>query len=351
MKSLSTVLRIVLLLAGSLLAGRGYAQAGEADCIRRMQTQFDRGNLRTVLRQLPRCLRTGDLSREKRAEAWLLLAKTYAFLDHHQRAGSAMEEVFRANPRYVANPIREPAELVLLAERYRVAPWISLGVRGGSNLSEVEVLRHYSVGDQAQPTGQYTRLPGWNAALTLDFRLVRGLYLSAELQVSGKQFAFAEDPLPATRVSYREQLRYLEVPLSLKYEFGRGRVVPFLRLGGSGGYLIDATKTDLLTTVRAERATTEFEGPDLNVRGQRRTQEWNALAGLGLMLRRGFDRLVLEVRYRRGLDAIVRPDARFGLPQSQYFYYQVDDDFRLHNYEVSLGFLHRFWKIRLRKRT
>ena len=219
-------------------------------------------------------------------------------------------------------------------------PIVGLGLRGGLNINQAEVLRSYSVGNQAQPTKDYTFHLSWNAAFLIDLNLFRNAYLTAELQLTGKQFGVTEKPLPSTTVTYRERLSYLEVPLSFKYEFGNRLFAPYLRVGGIAGRLLSARKTDLLSNVSSEMTNIDLEATPIDISSQRVPFEWNAFVGAGLGIKTGFDRVFVEVRYRRGLYNMVRTGSRFDIPELQHNLYQIDDDFMLHGMEVSIGYTH-----------
>lgn len=333
----------------TLLSQSAWGQVNDADCLRQLQVRFEKGDLVGVLKNLPGCMKAGNLSREKMAEAYLLLAKTYLFLDNHKRAGKSMESLLKNDPEFVAHPQQQPAELVHLASAYQAIPVVSVGLRGGGNLSLVEILRVFSVGDQSTSGGQYNRRPGWNAAVLLDLYLFRNAYLTTEIQATGKYFDFSEQPLPATVVGYREQLYYLELPVSFKYEIGNRKLSPYIRAGGSAGRLLSASKTNLNTTIQAELTQQELQGPPVNIALQRTPMEWNLFLGGGLGIKTGYDRAFIELRYRRGIYNVVQPDARFSIPELQYYYYQADDDFRIHNLEFSMGYVHKFWRVRKKK--
>ncbi|MEM0999098.1 MAG: porin family protein [Bacteroidota bacterium] len=340
-------LAVLLLWGGRSLS----AQDGGAECIRRAQSLYDRGSLVEVARELPECLRRKDLSREKRAEGYIVLAQTYLFLDRYQEAARMIRKLLRSNPEFSADPRLYSSEFMQLVDGFRAVPLVSLGARGGLNQSLVEVITSYSVGAQEPAyNGAYIRRLGWNGALTADFYLFHNTTIGFELMYTVKEFTFWENPLPQTILSYREILNYAEVPLTLKYEFGRGRFTPYVRAGGSIGRLLWANKDSISTRVNADPATITLTGEAISITKQRNEWEYNLLLGAGLSIRSGFNRVIFEARYRHGMYNIVDTKNRFQNPQFQYFYYSIDDDFRLHNLELSIGYTHRFWKVRSRKR-
>lgn len=141
---------------------------------------------------------------------------------------------------------------------------------------------------------------------------------------------------------YQEQyLDYVDIPLTLKFEYPAKSFRPFVEVGGYYGWLVDANKRVIVTGIdRASGSSRYFEREAISVGAKDIYENFSTglVGGIGVYYDAGNIRLSLEVKYRYGLNNIASEKNRYrdnrlaGIGD-------VSDDFRMNNGAIGLGVL------------
>ncbi|MCG3119125.1 MAG: hypothetical protein ALAOOOJD_01456 [bacterium] len=124
----------------------------------------------------------------------------------------------------------------------------------------------------------------------------------AQYRSSGSEYESGEDFGEDGSYSFttRERLGYLNVPLEARYEFGAGKIKPFVRGGGTFGLLLSAKS----------KATTNFNGRknenETDIKNLKKSTNLALSFGGGVSFPLGKYRGLASVRYFLGLTNIVK---------------------------------------------
>lgn len=233
--------------------------------------------------------------------------------------------------------------------------WVGIG--GGINLSQVDVGNVYHVLIPTQinaesPEKEYESYQ----SLGFQFDLAVSYHLGAVsfiLQPSYVQYSFdyhtrfvwenAENQAQRVELNnlHHQNLNYLNVPLKVRYEIHKGKVIPFIQAGGFFGFLIGADK--VIETSGIDNAS----GSDNilpvaehanKITGLLNEHNYGLMAGLGAILPIGDGRFSLEINYQHSLPNIVQPGKRYRVDKFVTGAYDVLDDWSLRNLLVNANF-------------
>jgi len=105
-----------------LFSSQGFAQGNNCEeTLNTAAEEFAAGRFYGIPAMLKPCLDKG-FSREQRQRAYLLLTQTYLLLEDPVAAEASYLEVLKANPEFVADPARDPIDLVYLSKKFTAAP-------------------------------------------------------------------------------------------------------------------------------------------------------------------------------------------------------------------------------------
>lgn len=124
----------------------------------------------------------------------------------------------------------------------------------------------------------------------MNFRSSGSKYKSGEDFGEGESYSFET----------RETLRYLNVPVEARYQFGAGKIKPFVHAGGTLGFLLSAKSK---STINFNGRKTENE---TDIKNQKKSTNLALNLGGGVAFPLGRFRGVASVRYMIGLTNIVK---------------------------------------------
>ncbi|WBM75594.1 outer membrane beta-barrel protein [Saprospira grandis] len=323
----------------------------------------------------------------KREEGYKLLTESYLFRNDLDDATRSFEELLKINPLYEADSLNpnNSYDLIYLSRTYRHKPLVSIYGNIGANNTRLQTLETYNVDNNNYRAENYNQfvlgfsgaigveMPIWrDFTLALEgnfalrsYRAIDSMFLSAGLQNP------AQNTLQYSSLQFDERQYWIDIPLMLRYEhyFKRyKKVIPYAYIGGAPNFLLSAS------VVNIQRNTTrESDGGGAVVGGERsfviagsglsaETQAGEAdrlslregfnvslLAGAGAKIRLGHDFVIIEARYNRFLMNSVNRENRYSNPELLYEYGHVDNDFRMDNYSLTIGFEKSFYKPRKKR--
>jgi Outer membrane protein beta-barrel domain len=347
-----------------------YAQSGD-DCellLNQASEELSAGHFTGIDSLLMPCIK-GGFTREQRQRAYLLLTQVYLLLDEPEHAESSYLEVLRANPEFVADPTRDPIDVVYLSKKFTAAPIFSIFGRLGGNTTFVNVLKELSITGEPIDS-KYVFLPGWTVAAGGNWNINERISLSTELQYAFTAYRREQFGLWSTSdTKLQDRLNWFNVPVAVVYNFRTGKVVPYAYGGLEISYLVSSQANPTLNDRPSATAesVTPSESPIENYSFKRKSWNRSIVLGGGLRYKWGLHYLFGDMRYTLGLkrvdDYAVYDNSKAsgyedyttpGLVASgedQVRYASSSSIFKLNHLFITIGYMHQLYNPRKLKKA
>jgi len=351
---------VVLFLLGTMAS---HAQNECELTLTRATEEFNAGHLYGIPAILNDCLNKNQNS-EWRQRAYLLLAETYLLLEDPIGAENSYLEVLRANPEYVTDPQRDPIDLVYLSKKFTATPIFAFYAMLGPNTSPIRVIHDVTIGGESQTRQSYKLRLGWQIGGGVDYNYNDNISFSAGFNYVFTGFQHVTTDLFGANkdiVEFLDRQTWAVVPVTLKYTHAVGNVRPYGYVGYSANFLMrdkgilnvynrDARESSS-EGPSDELASANAETPNLNLNDHR--QRWNGsfLLGGGVKYKYKLDFFFVDVRYSFGMKNLTDTQNRFNNYSEGMPYPYVDDDFRMDNFAISVGYIRPFYKPRKLKKA
>jgi len=343
----------------------------QSDCLREAQQKFDQGLLTNIPEQLGECLSPGNRKteftiKEEEIQAQKLLTKTYIYLDDQKNANQAILRLLKIDPEHEPED-DDPAEFLYLYNKYQSKPNFSVTIKLGGSSSFVNEGETFSLFNLDQSTREYTPTQTFPVlGVGFEYRFLKDLSVGTELRLANKEYDFQSVPYSTSlntsdgisanfqQLNFTENQTYIEVPLYLKYSFGKNKVwVPYAYAGYEINYMIAAEIDQINRDIVGDFEAQGSDAPAIdildNAEPLREEENYSALVGIGVKYRAFFrvDYLFLDIRYSQGLTNVVKASNRFDNDlaaslQNRFGY--VDGNFKLNTLAVTFGFSKSFYK-------
>ena len=292
------------------------------------------------------------IKKEIRADIYQLVFLSYTELDKPDLADIYLKKflVIRRSEKIGAywRSIRTTAQ-----NKYYVAPRWLVGLKLGTNFTSPHPLTRYQVLTPASETGiedyrkdyvfhpAYSR--GLQAGIILEYALRKNLSVTAQPTIGSLGFQYKnsfkrEEKSAADTVTlnytHRQKLNYIEMPVLLKYRFIKTKLKPYVQAGVYCGLLQSAVKT--LDAVSEPLEEGYKDEAIVNIKELLTRFNVGLWIGGGIGYETGEIRLAVEVNYKHGLNNIIDKDRRYDNPELRFAYYDVFDDIKVSNVELSL---------------
>jgi opacity protein-like surface antigen len=324
----------------------------------RATEEFNAGHLYGIPAILNDCLNKNQKS-EWRQRAYLLLAETYLLLEDPIGAENSYLEVLRANPEYVTDPQRDPIDLVYLSRKFTATPIFAFYAMIGPNTSPMRVIHDVTIGGEPQTQQSYKLRLGWQIGGGVDYNYNDNITFSAGFNYVFTGFQHVTTDLFGANkdiVEFLDRQTWAVVPITVKYTHPVGKVRPYGYFGYSANFLL-RDKGILNLYNRDARASSSEDGagdlasadaetPNLSLNDHRQRLNGSFLLGGGVKYKYKLDFFFVDVRYSFGLKNIANPENRFDSYSGGLPYPYVDDDFRMDNFAISVGYIRPFYKPR-----
>lgn len=307
------------------------------------QKAFTDGLLEKIPALLEPCINSYGKVRKVIAYRTLLLAHLYN--EQYVKADEVTAAFLKFNPDYEFQS-DDPPELINQLTSFRTEPLYSIGITGGLNTSNVQVTQQFGMFDTRMEESKISTFsPGFQVSLKGNAFLYKGLRADLELGLMQRKYNFvtADDALHYgfSRTSYQETQTYFEIPISVTYDFfARSKIQPYARAGMSLGFLMNAEST-------LERANEEtngiVSGASIDMKPLRANSNYWLLAGIGGKLNVSKGNIFLGLDYKRGMKNQVDVLNRYSNDELLYNYYYVDNDFKIHNWALSIGYVYSIY--------
>ncbi|MCP4438242.1 MAG: hypothetical protein GY810_04795 [Aureispira sp.] len=304
-------------------------------------------------------------------------------------------------------------DLIYLAKTYNRSPMFSLYFGGSMNYSRIEVLRHYGVDhstelSDAENYNKFTVGAGGvigfdipvykNFSLVLEGNFAWRTYLYTNLQYTTAKnldpgstlyplenpnnlstLAASSNPLLYSTLTFQENQLWVDVPLMVRYTLEvKKKILLYANVGGGPNFLLHAGFSNINRTTKSEEtgiggldvklgyANTTITKHEDKYKGEdgkptshdpvrtneslRNTLNWSICAGVGAKFRLGRDFLFIDARYFYFFQNATNRDNRYSREDLVYMYQHVDNDFRMDNVALTVGFMKGFYTPRKKRR-
>jgi len=321
------------------------------------EDKFDQGRLYEIPEIIQSCINDG-FTKEEKIRAYRLLTLTYLFLDYYNEADKSYLELLKLSPEYNTNDELDPMELINHHEKFTTRPiyYLTMG-KIGFNFSYVNILTDYSLSQSVNNSDKYTSVPGFHAGFGAEMVLYQNLHLSGEFFLSQKSLHLIDTHWDFYTTNMDIIHTNIELPISLKYNFFRRKVNPFIAGGISPSVLLESNIQNIAGAYRSiDEEGMEEEFPvqarqEIGTTQLKNKFNYSLLVGGGINYKIGLNYLVFEVRYSMGMlnitdikkrwreDIVVGRNLKFPVGQ-------VDDDFKINNLSFFVGFVKPLYKPR-----
>src|SRR5260370_16572863 len=108
--------------------------SGCEQTLNRASVEFEAGRFFDLPAILKPCLDNG-FSKEQKIRAYLLLTQAYLVLDNPTAAENSYLQLLKADPEYIANPVRDPIDVYYLSKKFTSTPIFTPHFRAAVNTS------------------------------------------------------------------------------------------------------------------------------------------------------------------------------------------------------------------------
>jgi len=314
--------------------------------------EFDAGRFYGLPDILKSCLAKG-FSTEQKIRAYLLLTQTYLILDNPAAAENSYLQLLKADPEYVANPVRDPIDVYYLSKKFTSTAIFTPHFNIGVNTSLPRTI--YSLGtssaiDSVSKDNGYKI--GFQIGGGIDWNISDRWSLCLGVTYSKKNFKSTFfDNYAGYQGTFTEKQDWFDIPLYLKYSFiDSGKIRPFVYAGISANLLIASKLSPEGSDKDAPTygATQVSQSPDISITSMRNFFNSSLVLGGGTKYKVGKNFFYVDLRYMAGLSNIAK-NGQFN-PLLVRFQYQ-SDFFRLDNLFISIGYIKPLYDPRKKKQA
>lgn len=242
---------------------------------------------------------------------------------------------------------------------YVVAPRLLLGVKVGTNFTTVHPFKRYSILQSVASTGMessekdyffnLSNSLGFQLGFIIEYAVTKNLSLGTQLSSIDLRFGYknsfkweGDGDSITVNFTHRHEFYCIEIPLLLKYRFIKSKLKPYLQIGGFIYFLQFAHKS-INTSYTENGVPIPRTQGNLNLKKLITPFNSGFWVGAGV----GYDtrvaglplRLEIEVNYKHGFNNIVNEDRRYENKELIFGYYDVFDDLKLRNWDLTFKVL------------
>lgn len=324
--------------------------------------EFNAGHLYGIPGMLKDCLDKNQ-NREWRQRAYLLLSETYLLLEDPIGAEQSYLNVLWANPEFVTEETRDPIDLVYLSRKFTATPIFALHGYVGPNTSPVHVINDVRIGGESYTREKYQLRIGWQVGVGLDYNY--NDYLSASvgagfLQTSYKHTTTDLFGVNKDMLEFIDHQGWMTFPLTVKFSEVKGKLRRYAYVGYAFNYLL-TDNADVEVNNRDLKSIQEGKTPEyssfpkslsnISMLQNRSRTNGGLLLGCGVKYKYNLDYFYIDGRYSFGLKNIADPSKRYNSVTEGLPFPYVDDDFRMDNLTISVGYIHPLYKPRKLKKA
>ncbi|MFT4522597.1 MAG: opacity protein-like surface antigen [Bacteroidia bacterium] len=301
------------------------------DVLETAQADYDAGRFEQVISTLSQCQFASETEQWK---AHRLRTMTYLVTNESDLAREEAIKMLNIHPTYKPNALTDPSELVRLIGGISIIPKFSLGLAAsiGTNSTFPELTRTFSATNQVK---RYSGQNSFQFGASTAYQFNQNLGVQVDVMALSKSYeldySFGNWDLRST-----EKLTYLSLPIMLRYSPTlKNRFKPYVQVGGYSSLLIGSDNS-FYSTFIPENEETSLE--HINSEKRRTQHDLGVVGGLGVSYKLGDGHLFIQANYYQSFVNTTNSEERFNYNELQYSYFYLDDDLKLHNLAVGIGY-------------
>lgn len=322
------------------------------DCnqsLEQARNEFQQGHLYTIPSILKPCLDNG-FNKVQKIEAYLILTRTYLLIDDPISAEDSYLKLLKLDPEYEVNEETDPVDVVYLDKKFTTTPIFILFAKGGLNFSNANTIINYGVDNTNISGEEYSAKLGFNIGAGAELNINDQFSVGLELNYFNRRYEYKNQLFGGDSQVLLESQSSIDLPIFFKYRRKYNNFHPYIYLGYSVNYLINASAevelTDLIITGENNNSEIGVTGPPESLTDLRKALNTFAVGGIGTKYRIGYNYIFLDIRYYYGLRNFVNTENQYSSNSLLYKYGIVDDYKRLTSTSISLGYIWPLYKPR-----
>ncbi|MCX2742222.1 porin family protein [Mangrovivirga sp. M17] len=321
--------------------------AQETTCsqnLRRAQELYDIGHFKDIPPLLEDCM-DGGFSKEEKVQALKLFVLTDIFKDNWYDADTSMITFLHAKPDYKINEDFDPSEFINLYNSFKTWPAFSIGVKGGSNISTINLTELYGVDNTIADSSSSSINLGFQFGVVGEYMINESFQAFAEIQFLQNRYTKTSSLFDFNVQEVKENQSWIGLPIGVRYTLKGNKVRPFVYLGGDISYLISSVGN---VSRVGSFETRPIVSPNFDYveSGVRNRVNISAIGGFGVKIKTGIHNILIDIRGQKGFPNLSTVDNRYGDRELLYRFGYVDDDFQLNVFSVSVGYIYSIYKVK-----
>lgn len=312
-------------------------------------------------------------SDELKVEAYELLSITYLYIDEPELAEDSYLKLLAADPEYVPDSSKR-VEIEFLSKRFKTTPIFTLyPLKIGATFLQPRVINVNGTDNTNNTRESYKTRAGAHIGGGADWNISKNFALGGELWFNFQEYRYNNIFFDIDSLHLSERHIGLEAPIFLRYTQQFDRWYTFAFAGYSLSYLINANatpeyfeRTETLDTLNNDRIVNPDFGRNLNLNSIRKSINHNVVLGLGVNYRLDLQYISFEIRYNLGLKNVLDAKNQFDfgidgtdtdsdptltdpnddIRELTFRYGHIDNDFRLDNISINVGYVYPLYKPR-----
>lgn len=306
--------------------------------LRQAENLYKEGKIEQIPPLIKPCTdnQNSTLRKNEKLQALRLLTLVYLYEDQKKRASQTMLRLLQTEPEYEINATAEPAAFVRLFQEFSAQPKWAIHFSAGTNLSNIHQVEPYGTHNLNQYSEIYFSRPAFQVGLGAKKYLKKNFDLQAEAffarntMISELRFGF-------TNIRFKENQMRFVFPVSAGYTLSQNKFRPYLRAGTALSWLNRSSAQVVRSyNENSQISHDQITGQDIDMTTHRKKLNLWISAAFGLKYKISHALLFAEIRYNYGL--LNQVASRYNNPELEYNYWYIDNDFRMNDIWISLGY-------------
>lgn len=270
-----------------------------------------------------------DQSKNDKIQSYKLLIINYLAIDNIEGAEILASTILKISPNYEPDKLRDEPEYIALFQKYKPTIVLKGIVLGGINFSQAKASKTYSIvaNNNSDELDNYYSITGFQIALGVEYRLFNSLWIQPCFMYRNSGYAIDIPNVQGRTIKYKENINYLDIPISAKYYLSKNNLHPFVQAGVNFSF-INSSLGEL----------SRDEISDIyNRKPQRNEFHIGYFGGVGLAYE--FKGWSIQAGFNYMLDPLNlnKEGTRYDNSDAVFKYYYLDNDFTINNVNVYLG--------------
>lgn len=346
---------LVLLLVACVSTSFSQTTANCTQVLRLMQTIYEQGRLHELPNLADGCLNAAEgkgFTKEEKREAYRILTLAYIYLEEPEKADESMLKLLETAHFYEVNQSVDPAEFVVLYNKFRHDPLFRYGLKVGGNMTFPSATQYQNVGSTAGGQGTYN-ISGSIQIMAMfekDFpKIHKMLVLAPEIGWVSRSYGYENPNLGVgdggtvgtgaiSNQVFAIKQSWLDLNAIVQYKL-ENTIQRQLYVGlGPGASMLLSSSNQATTDIGTGAQKYSVTGPSVDDKESYNKFVFSVTALVGAKLKVGELYLNADVRYQYGLNNVVNGATRTN-PEIAFDYWGQYNDYRMSNFMVHIGAL------------